>query len=175
MKLSEIKKVPKGKILVKLTDDEYEIMTHEQLKDHLGHNHPLFATPSFPEKITRLPEGEHKEVLHIYPDYGFGPYIWHNGSNMIDAVCGWKYTHYPVSDSLHKKFARWVRKFERNVEPGYDDKFDWISFHKSGLKLAKELHEEIGHLAVIVYVKAYEDPNHEENRSTVITHSLSKK
>ena len=77
MKLNEINGVPEGKILVNLDEDNYEIMTHEELKKHM-----VFKSSPPAKKINKLLPEQQKKTLYIDPDYGMGPYIWQDGSNL---------------------------------------------------------------------------------------------
>lgn len=106
-------------------------------------------------------------------DFGFGPYAWlkdasdesdYVGINIANSHTGM--TEFDISNSLQKGFAHWIGLFERGAldNPG----FPWASFHKEGLALSRRLKEEIGEAAKVVYVKPYEDPDHEQNEKTWI-------
>lgn len=106
-------------------------------------------------------------------DFGFGPYAWlkdaadeseYVGINIANSHTGM--TEFDIKDSLQKDFDHWIGLFERGAldNPG----FPWTSFHKEGLALSRRLKEEIGEAANVVYVKPYEDPDHEKNEKTWI-------
>lgn len=104
-------------------------------------------------------------------DYGMAPYAWLRragqtrgvGGNIADAVCGFP-EEYGVSKDLEKAFANWACYFERNVEPGRDENFDWETFHRRGRELTRRLKEEIGDKFYIHYLIPYEDPETERQR-----------
>lgn len=113
------------------------------------------------------------KTITIMADFGFGPYAWlkdasdasdYVGINIANSHTGM--TKFDISDSLQKDFAYWIGRFERNAldNPG----FPWASFHEEGLALSHRLKEEIGEAANVVYVKPYEDPDHEQNEKTWI-------
>ena len=67
---------------------------------------------------------------------------------------------FDISDRLQKEFADWIGRFERGALD--NPKFPWASFHKEGLALSRRLKQEIGEIANVVYVKPFEDPDHEQ-------------
>jgi len=114
------------------------------------------------------------KTITIMPDFGFGPYAWlkdaadesdYVGINIANRETGM--TVFEISKRLQRNFADWVERFERGALD--NPNFPWASFHEEGLFLGRRLKEEIGKAANVVYVKPFEDPDHERNEKTWIT------
>lgn len=105
------------------------------------------------------------KMITIMPDFGMGPYAWEKddsdrttcvGGCIADAVCGFVGTGYRVSKALEADFAMWIGLFGRHShEPG----FDWDSFHRQGIALARRLKAELGDQVRVVYDTPVEDPS----------------
>ena len=113
------------------------------------------------------------KTITIMADFGFGPYAWlkdvcdksdYVGINIANLKTGM--TILKISKKLEAGFARWINEFERNALDNPD--FPWSSFNKEGVFLSGRLKEEIGNAASVVYVKPFEDPNHEMAEKTWI-------
>jgi hypothetical protein len=110
------------------------------------------------------------KMITIMPDYGMGPYAWQKdasdtstgvGANIADAVSGFKYTEYKVSKALEAEFAEWIGLFgNHGPKPG----FDWDSFHRRGIALARRLKAELGDQVRVVYDTPVEDPSYRSYR-----------
>lgn len=122
-------------------------------------------------------------TLTVMPDYGNGPFLWIQrhadqsgiGGNCCDATarCG----QHPMSEDLWCAFVDWTAEFER-TSPMLDDPcwrdWDWMAFHRRGLRLAERLKREIGDSHRVVYLKPSEDPNDriDERREVLADGSL---
>ena len=102
-------------------------------------------------------------------DFGFGPYAWlkdgddesdYVGINIANLEMGM--TVFRVSKGLQRDFSKWIERFERDALD--NPHFPWASFHEEGMLLGHRLKAEIGKAANVVYVKPFEDPNHEKKR-----------
>lgn len=109
-----------------------------------------------------------KDTIHIMADYGMSPYAWLRragntrgvGGNIADACSGFP-EECNVSKDLEKAFAKWAIYFEKTVEPGRDNNFDWETFHRKGQELTKRLEKEIGDRFNVRYIIPWEDPESE--------------
>jgi hypothetical protein len=117
-----------------------------------------------------------KPILTVMPDYGSGPYLWILRDSTPDCtkVGGniASYEFWPdydflssVSKELQEDFDDWVLQFELYAELKL---FRWDTFHKRGLTLARRLKKQLGNKAIVRYVKPCEDPNHEQEETTLI-------
>lgn len=117
-----------------------------------------------------------KPILSVMPDYGSGPYLWvlWEGTPESGTIgpCIASYKCWPdddflshVTQELKEDFDDWVLLFEHYAE--YRT-FDWKTFHKRGLVVARLLKAQLGDAAVVRYVKPMEDPNHGQDEMTVI-------
>ncbi|MBI5604172.1 MAG: hypothetical protein HY879_12540 [Deltaproteobacteria bacterium] len=112
------------------------------------------------------------KTITIMADFGFGPYAWLKDTSDESDYVGINIANshhtgmdqFDISDHLQKDFADWIGQFERGALD--NPSFPWASFHKEGLALSRRLKEEIGEAAIVVYVKPYEDPGHEQNEKT---------
>lgn len=123
----------------------------------------------------RMPIGEgfygvRREVLTIMPDIGCAPYAWINrsgnvswgvGGNVADYAGWWLETAIPAS--LHRSLADWALRFEKHGVGRYspDDwhEFPWMSFHREGLLLTRQVKHHLGNQYTVIYEKPWEDPN----------------
>ncbi len=112
------------------------------------------------------------KMITIMPDFGMGPYAWQKdasddstavGANIADAVSGFKFTDYKVSDALEADFAAWVTWFTREAlnDPPV---MNWDAFHRQGLALARRLKAELGNQVRVVYDIPVEDPSYRTYR-----------
>jgi hypothetical protein len=118
------------------------------------------------------------KTITIMADFGLGPYAWlkdasdesdYVGVNIANSRTGMD--EFDISDRLQKEFADWIGRFERGALD--NPKFPWASFHKEGLALSRRLKKEIGEIANVVYVKPFEDPDHEQEEKTRIILDVS--
>ena len=113
------------------------------------------------------------KTITIMADFGFGPYAWlkdaadesdYVGINIANLKTGM--TAFDISKRLETDFAKWIDRFERDA---FDNpNFPRSSFHEEGVILSRRLKEEVGDAANVVYVKPFEDPNHETDEKTWI-------
>lgn len=116
-------------------------------------------------------------VLTILVEYGNAPFLWvvrdpketGVGGCWCDGCC-WDES-FPMSEGLWRKFADWAIEFDRTRF--YSDDFDaadwdWLAYHARGLHLARWLKDEVGDAYRVVYMKPYEDPNHEIGEGTEV-------
>ena len=125
------------------------------------------------KKILMKPD----KTITIMADFGFGPYAWLKGASDESDYVGINIannhtgmTEFDISDRLQKDFADWIGRFERGALD--NPAFTWASFHREGLALSRRLKEEIGEAANVVYVKPFEDPDHEQNEKTWIISNI---
>ena len=113
------------------------------------------------------------KTITIMADFGFGPYAWlkdvanesdYVGINIANLKTGM--TIFEISKQLEADFANWIDRFERDALD--NPHFPWASFHEEGVFLSRRLKEEVGNAANVVYVKPFEDPNHETDEKTWI-------
>ena len=117
-----------------------------------------------------------KPILTVMPDYGGGPYLWliENSTPDCSLVGGnigsdgyWasepSLSH--VTQELREDFEDWVTQFGLYAELPH---FKWEWFHQRGLILAQRLKNQVGDKFIVRYVKPCEDPNHEQDRTTII-------
>ena len=113
------------------------------------------------------------KTITIMADFGFGPYAWlkdavdesdYVGMNIANLNTGM--TVFEISKQLEADFAEWIDHFERDALDNPD--FPWSSFHEEGAILSRRLKEEVGDAANVVYVKPFEDPNHQTDEKTWI-------
>ncbi|MBF0548260.1 MAG: hypothetical protein HQM08_27735 [Candidatus Riflebacteria bacterium] len=118
------------------------------------------------------------KTITIMADFGFGPYAWlkdasdqtdYVGLNIANRKTGM--TEFHISKVLEADFGKWIDLFERNALDNRD--FDWVTFHRDGLCLAKRLKREVGNLANVLYVKPAEDPNHGVKEKTWIEEGMA--
>jgi len=133
----------------------------------------LRATGQRRIRCERMNQMKPDKTITIMPDFGSGPYAWlkdasddsdYVGINIANSGTGM--TEFNISDCLQEDFANWIRRFERSALD--NPNFPWDAFHNEGLALSRRLKQEIGELANVVYVKPYEDPNHEQDEKTRI-------
>ncbi|MDA8124829.1 MAG: hypothetical protein M0009_06560 [Deltaproteobacteria bacterium] len=117
-----------------------------------------------------------KPILTVMPDYGSGPYLWilkegspdsrGVGPNIASYEC-WPNDDFlsHVTQEVKEDFDDWVLQFEHYADL---PQFNWGSFHKRGLVLARRLKAQLGDRAIIRYVKPMEDPNHGQDEIMVI-------
>ena len=120
------------------------------------------------------------KTITIMADFGFGPYAWlkdaadesdYVGINIANIKTGMAV--FKISKQLEADFAKWIDRFERGALDNPD--FPWSSFHEEGLILSRRLKEETGNRVDIVYVKPFEDPNHERDEKTWILQERTKR
>lgn len=124
-----------------------------------------------------------KPILTVMPDYGNGPYLWlirnstpdrPNVGGNIANIGDWpdepSLSH--VSKELREDFDDWVTEFEL-----YSDfrRFRWDIFHQRGKILAQRLKNQVNETYIVRYVKPCEDPNHEQDETTIIETTLPTK
>lgn len=119
-------------------------------------------------------EAKMKKIITIMPDFGNGPYAWlkddgdttaYVGGNIADAVSGFEFSGYRVSNALEAEFRAWMILFGNHSD---SSAFDWPSFHRQGMALGKRLKDELGDQVRVVYDKAAEDPSYVMGASTEI-------
>lgn len=143
-------------------EDEKEMISHSEKKAKARRN--LKVKPA--------------KTITIMADFGFGPYAWlkdasdqtdYVGLKIADRKTGM--TKFHVSKLLDADFAQWIDRFERYAldNPG----FDWKTFHREGILLAKRLKQEVGNLANVLYVKPAEDPDHGVKEKTWIEEGMA--
>lgn len=68
-----------------------------------------------------------------------------------------------IPEALHRSLADWALRFERYSVGRYstDDwcEFPWMSFHRDGLRLARQVKQYLGDQYTVIYEKPWEDPN----------------
>lgn len=115
-----------------------------------------------------------RPILSVMPDFGGGPYLWLQsdetagsiGMNIASHQYWAKDTHLPnVTEELREDFDDWVTQFGLYAD---SRGFQWESFHRRGLVLARRLKKQIGDKAIVRYLKPSEDPNHKQEAINVI-------
>ena len=113
------------------------------------------------------------KTITIMADFGFGPYAWlkdaadetdYVGINIANLKTGM--TDFKISKKLEADFSKWIECFERDALDNPD--FQWPLFHEEGISLTRRLKEEIGDAAKVLYVKPFEDPQHQTDEKTWI-------
>ena len=113
------------------------------------------------------------KTITIMADFGFGPYAWlkdaadesdYVGINIANLKTGM--TDFKISKQLEADFAKWIDRFERDALDNPD--FPWSSFHEEGICLSRRLKEEVGDATNVLYVKPFEDPQHQTDEQTWI-------
>ena len=147
-------------------------MTNSDLIEPINPADSLHSRLIFTFGVEKIPMKPDKTIT-IMPDFGFGPYAWlkdaadesdYVGINMANRETGM--TAFHISDRLQSDFADWIERFETSALD--NPNFPWASFHEEGMALSHRLKEEIGEAANVVYVKPFEDPDHERNEKTWI-------
>lgn len=124
-----------------------------------------------------------KPILTVMPDFGSGPYLWLIENSTLDcslvggniASTGYwssKPSLSHVSQELREDFDDWITQFELYSE---FPRFKWSLFHQRGLILAQRLKNQVGDKFIVRYVKPVEDPNHEQDETTIIAMTLPTK
>jgi len=112
------------------------------------------------------------KMITIMPDFGTA-YAWQKdatdkstgvGSNIADAVSGFRFTGYNVSKALDADFAEWAMWFEHDAVGDRRFDMDWDRFHSQGIALARRLKAELGDLVRVVYDVPVEDPSYRTYR-----------
>lgn len=111
-----------------------------------------------------------RQILTIMPDIGCAPYAWINrtgniswgiGGNIADET-GW-YLEVGIPAPLHQALAAWAQRFDwysfggRGPEDWRE--FPWVSFHREGLQLARQVKYCLGSAFTVIYEKPWEDPS----------------
>jgi hypothetical protein len=113
------------------------------------------------------------KTITIMADFGFGPYAWLKDAadetdyveiNIANLKTGM--TDLKISKQLEADFAKWIGRFERDALDNPD--FPWSSFHEEGISLSCRLREELGDAFNVLYVKPFEDPQHQTDEKTWI-------
>lgn len=112
-----------------------------------------------------------KETYTVHCDYGTDAWVWMKPSDdatshigrIVADYNGW-YTDQAISDELIEAFNQWMLVYERSKVYSYENilKFDWLTFEKKGLILAKKLKLELPD-ATVRYLKPSEDPDYNWN------------
>ena len=114
-----------------------------------------------------------EKTITIMADFGFGPYAWlkdasdeseYVGKNIANLKTGM--TDFKISKQLEAGFAKWIGLFEREALDNLD--FPWSLFHEEGIRLSCRLKEEVGVAANVLYVKPFEDSQHQTDEKTWI-------
>lgn len=106
-------------------------------------------------------------TLTIMPDFG-GAYCWWSKNDETDkpmwvGTCG----GLPLvrvgtkmrANPLDAEFVEWQSDFEAlSTDPDACAKFDWVSFHREGIRLAIKLKRSLGDGCRVIYEKPAEDP-----------------
>lgn len=107
-------------------------------------------------------------TLTIMPDSG-GAFCWWSKNDETDkamwvGTCG----GLPLvrvgtkmrTNPLEAEFVEWQSDFERLTSDSDEcAKFDWMSFHREGIRLARELKRSVGDSCRVIYEKPAEDPD----------------
>jgi hypothetical protein len=113
------------------------------------------------------------KTVTIMADFGFGPYAWlkdaadetdYVGINIANLKTGM--TDLRISKQLESDFTKWIERFERDALD--NPNFPWSSFHEAGISLSYRLKEEVGDAVNVLYVKPFEDPQHQTDEKTWI-------
>lgn len=113
------------------------------------------------------------KLITIMPDFGMGPYAWQKdaadkstavGANIADAVSGFRFTEYRVSNELEADFAEWALWFEHGAVGDRRFAMDWDRFHRQGIALARRLKAELGDQVRVMYDTPVEDPSYRTYR-----------
>ncbi|MEF8697706.1 MAG: hypothetical protein V5B36_14030 [Candidatus Accumulibacter sp. UW25] len=111
-------------------------------------------------------------TLTIMPDFGEA-YCWRSEGDEADRLLwvgacsglpmvrkGTKLRAHPLAE----EFIEWQSDFE-SLSMKYDEweKFDWRSFHREGIRLARKLKSALGDTYRIIYEKPIEDPSNRYN------------
>lgn len=111
-------------------------------------------------------------TLTVMPDFGEA-YCWRSKDDEADrllwvgACCGLPMVRKGTKMRAHPltaEFIEWQSDFEA-LMPWSDDcaKFDWRSFHREGIRLARKLKRALGDSCRVVYEKPMEDPGNRYN------------
>ena len=113
------------------------------------------------------------KTITIMADFGFGPYAWLKDASDESGYVGINIanlktcmTDFRISKQLEVDFTRWIDRFERDALD--NPEFPWPSFHEEGIRLSRRLKEEVGDAANVLYVKPFEDPQHQTDEKTWI-------
>lgn len=90
-----------------------------------------------------------QKIIHIIPD--FSCYLWDNAHRGIDLSCLKGYENLYESE-LGKAFEAWGDELDAGA---LDENFDWQAFNKKGLKLWRELQEQIKDRYIVLYEKEF--------------------
>jgi len=106
------------------------------------------------------------KTVTIMADFGFGPYAWLKDATDASDYVGIDIANrktgmadFEISQQLETNFAKWIDRFERHALDNPD--FPWSSFHEEGISLSYRLKEEVGDAVNVLYVKPFEDPQHQ--------------
>ena len=106
----------------------------------------------------------------VYADCGVGEFLWRkeSGSTVSGLVGGNLYSlmdenHVPeeMSKELFQDFCSWARFYmshHNDWEENTRD-IDWENFNQRGVDLAQRLKNELGSIADVQYVHAWDDPD----------------
>lgn len=106
-----------------------------------------------------------RQIITIMPDFG-GAYAWINRSGDLTDGRGGCCANWIsdwgsgpiISKQLRLDFEDWQSGFE-SADWQEFRVFDWDGFNRRGLALTVRLKSEVGEAALVIYEKAYEDPN----------------
>lgn len=121
-----------------------------------------------------------KDTYSVMADCGVGEFLWRKegeylepgvGANvysLMDAGC--QGVPSEMSQALFAEFCEWAKWYMSGLPENYANpmNLDWDAFNREGLRLAKRLKVELGETAHVRYVRAWDDPDRDRDRYTLI-------
>lgn len=103
-----------------------------------------------------------KPIVTIMADFG-GAYAWHSGPGNLARSVGccignslveWE----GIPEPLRKELEQWQDDFHSADRHAFEG-FDWEDFNRRGIEFAARLKDRVADRMMVIYEKAWEDPN----------------